>query len=441
MSEHLAVAVEKARLFRQSETRSQQLSVLNTIGAALSQSLDLEMVLKEAIEKMIETLNFDASWIYLQNPSEEKLHLKAYKGLGEDVARSMTERNLSAGVSGKVFQTGKRLVFEDLQNDIGYNQLSQRSRVGSLGFASAAGFPIKAKDKVIGVLHLANKARRHFAPDELQLIESIAQEIGVAAENGWLFEEVNQKTRELGQMNEELQEANQAKSEFITAMSHELRTPLNVIMGNAELVGDGFFGCVNPEQKKSMIQIGHHSQFLLKLVNDVLALSRLDAKKMSVEPARVDIGEVVAHAQSHIEQLNRNNRLQVSWDVEPGLPTIITDATKLEEIMQNLIGNAFKFTPRGRIHLRVRNIRELERVEFSIADTGIGIEARDRARIFVAFEQIKEAHTGDYNGVGLGLNIVKKYLDLMHGEIRVESEPGDGSTFIFSIPYTIPISA
>jgi signal transduction histidine kinase len=156
---------------------------------------------------------------------------------------------------------------------------------------------------------------------------------------------------------------------------------------------------------------------------------------------RVDIDEVVAHAQSHIEQLNRNNRLQVSWDVEPGLPTIITDATKLEEIMQNLIGNAFKFTPRGRIHLRVRNIRELERVEFSIADTGIGIEARDRARIFVAFEQIKEAHTGDYNGVGLGLNIVKKYLDLMHGEIRVESEPGDGSTFIFSIPYTIPISA
>jgi signal transduction histidine kinase len=441
MSEHLAVAVEKARLFRQSETRSQQLSVLNTIGAALSQSLDLEMVLKEAIEKMIETLKFDASWIYLQNPSEENLHLKAYKGLGEDVARSMTERKLSAGVSGRVFQTGKRLVFEDLQNDIGYKQLTPRSRVGSLGFASAAGFPIKAKDKVIGVLHLANKARRHFAPDELQLIESIAQEIGVAAENGWLFEEVNQKTRELGQMNEELQEANQAKSEFITAMSHELRTPLNVIMGNAELVGDGFFGCVNPEQKKSMIQIGHHSQFLLKLVNDVLALSRLDAKKMSVEPARVDIGEVVAHAQSHIEQLNRNNRLQVSWDVEPGLPTIITDATKLEEIMQNLIGNAFKFTPRGRIHLRVRNIRELERVEFSIADTGIGIEARDRARIFVAFEQIKEAHTGDYNGVGLGLNIVKKYLDLMHGEIRVESEPGDGSTFIFSIPYTIPISA
>ena len=274
----------------------------------------------------------------------------------------------------------------------------------------------------------------------MQLIESIAQEIGVAAENARLFEEVNQKTAELGKMNQELQETNHAKSEFIAAMSHELRTPLNVIMGNAELTGDGFFGDINPEQKKSMAQIRHHSQFLLKLVNDVLALSRLDAKKMSIEPADVNIDEVIGHAQSQIEQLNRNNRLQVSWDVEPGLPTIVTDLTKLEEILQNLIGNAFKFTPRGRIHLRVRNIRDLERIEFTVADTGIGIEPRDMTRIFSAFEQINEAHTGDFNGVGLGLNIVKKYLELMHGDIRVESEPGEGSTFIFSVPHSIPAS-
>src|SRR5688500_5746753 len=246
MTEHLAVAVEKARLFRQSETRYQQLSVLNTIGAALSQSLDLEMVLKKAIEKMIETLNFDASWIYLQNPSEEELYLKAHKGLREDLVRPMNRRNLSTGVGGKVFQTGKRLVFEDVQNDLGYKQLSPRNMVSSMGFASSAAFPIKTKEEVIGVLHLATKEKRHFAPDELQLIESIAQEIGVAAENARLFEQVNQKTAELGQMNQELQEANRAKSENIEAMSHELRTPLNVSISNAELTGDGFFGEIRP---------------------------------------------------------------------------------------------------------------------------------------------------------------------------------------------------
>ena len=151
-----------------------------------------------------------------------------------------------------------------------------------LPFPSAAGFPIKAKEKVIGVLYVADKSQRRFAADELELIESIAQEIGVATENARLFEQVNAKTEQLGKMNKDLDEANRAKSEFISAMSHELRTPLNVIMGNAELTGDGFWGEINAEQKRSMTQIQHHSQFLLKMVNNVLALSRLDAKKINL---------------------------------------------------------------------------------------------------------------------------------------------------------------
>jgi signal transduction histidine kinase len=188
-----------------------------------------------------------------------------------------------------------------------------------------------------------------------------------------------------------------------------------------------------------MTQIRHHSQFLLKLVNDVLALSQLDAKKMSVELATVDIDEVVAHAQSQVEQLNRLKQLQIYWDVERDLPPIVTDPTKLEEILQNLIGNAFKFTPQGRIEVRIKNRQELGRIEFCVADTGIGIEPQDMDRIFRAFEQIREAHTGEFNGVGLGLNIVKKYLDLMNGDIRVESRPGEGSKFTFTVPHRLPL--
>lgn len=438
MSEHIAVAFEKATLFRQSETRSRQLSVLNTIAAAVSQSLNLDVLLRDANEKMLDAMHFDASWIYVQDAGEAKLRLRAYRGLDEETARLLDRRKSPVGISAKIFETGAPLVFEDIENDPEYRKLSPRNLVQSLGFATAAGFPIKAKDAVIGVLHLASRQKRHFAPDELQLIESIAQEIGVAGENARLFEQINQKTAELGQMNQELQEANRAKSEFIAAMSHELRTPLNVIMGNAELMAEGFFGNVNPDQKKSMTQIRHHSQFLLKLVNDVLALARLDAKKMTAEPSKVNLYETIAHIQSHIDQLNRHNRLQIQLEIDPDLPAIITDATKLEEILQNLIGNAFKFTPRGSITLRVRNLREGGRIEFTVADTGIGIEPRDMARIFSAFEQIKEAHTGEFNGVGLGLNIVKKYLELMDGEIRVQSEPGEGSTFIFSLPCAIP---
>ena len=439
MSEHLAVAVEKASVFQQSERRAQQLAVLNTIGAAVSQSLDLQIVLQHAIEKMIETLRFDACWIHMLDTAETELRLQAHRGLVEEAVHALDRRKLSEGLSGKIFQTGERLVFEDFQHDIRYQQLSGRNHVIAMGFASTAGFPIKANDKTIGVLHLASKVRRQFAADELQHIESIAQEIGVAAQNAQLFTQVNQKTAELENMNKELEEANRAKSEFISAMSHELRTPLNVIMGNAELTGEGFFGDITPEQKKAMAQIHHHSQFLLKLVNDVLALSRLDAKKMSMEIATVAVEEIMAHAQSHVEQLNRLNRLQVNWAIEPDLPQIVTDVTKLEEILQNIIGNAFKFTPRGQIDVRVRNLPESGRIEFSVTDTGIGIEPQDLNRIFGAFEQIREAHTGEYNGVGLGLNIVKKYLELMNGEIHVESHPGEGSTFTFSLPHFIPL--
>jgi len=440
MAEQLAVAVEKAGLFHQAETRLQQLSVLNTIGAAVSQSLELEVVLKKALEKMIESLNFDACWIYMLDTSETELRLLAQQGLSEETARSMDRRKLTAGISGTIFETGKPLVFDDI-NDGKYHKISRKNTISALGFGAAAGFPIKAEDKTVGVMHLATRTPRRFAADELQLIESIAHAIGVAAENAQLFAQVNQKTAELGQMNQELEEANHAKSEFISAMSHELRTPLNVIMGNAELTGDGFFGDINTEQKRAMTQIRHHSQFLLKLVNDVLALSRLDAKKMSLELTGVDINEVVAHAQGHIDQLNRQKRLEVTWEVEKDIPTIVTDVTKLEEIFQNLIGNAFKFTPQGRIDLRVRNLRDLARVEFTIADTGIGIEEHDMERIFSAFEQIREAHTGDFNGVGLGLNIVKKYLDLMKGDIRVKSRVGEGSTFTFSLPHSVELNS
>ncbi len=440
MSEHLAVAVEKARLLRQSEHRAQQLAVLNAIGEALNQSLDLQTVVNQAVEKIVESLSFEACWIHMLDPAGTELRLRASKGLREDEAQALDPRNQFVGVIGMIFQNGEHLVFEDLANDPQYHRLSPSKRLLRLGFATAAGFPIRAKEKVIGVLYLASRERRQLGAEELQLIESVAAAIGVAADNARLFEQVHRATTELEQTNRELQAANQAKSEFIAAMSHELRTPLNIIMGNADLTGNGFFGDITPEQKKAMTQIRHHAEFLLKLVNDVLALSRLDAKKMSVEPVAVKIEDVIAHAQSQIDQLNRRKGLEVLWNLAPDLPPIIvTDAAKLDEILHNLIGNAFKFTPQGQIRLSVRNIPELNRVEFSIADTGIGIEPQDLERIFSAFEQIREAHTGDFNGVGLGLNIVKKYLELMNGEIRVESRPGQGSTFTFTLPHSITL--
>ncbi len=437
MSEHVGIAVEKARLFEQVKERSEHVGVLNTIGAAVSRSLDVDVVLREAVDKITQSLAYDACWIYVFDFTQQCFRLKAYKGLSAEVVQAMDPRPHAGGISGKIFATGEPLVFEDMRSDARYPQMSSGSKLGSMGFTSSAGFPIRAKDKAIGLLHVANKARRRLSPEELQLLQSIAQEIGVAVENARLFAEVNEKTRELSTANRDLLEATRAKSEFIAAMSHELRTPLNIIIGNADLTGDGFFGDLNVEQKDALRKVSRNARVLLKMINDVLALSRLEAKKMSLDLSTVEISEIIAHARTHVEQINRDNRLEVTWEVDSNLPSLFTDSIKLEEILQNLIGNAFKYTPQGRIAVQVRKLCDQDRVQFTITDTGIGIESENLGRIFNEFEQVQEAHTGAFNGVGLGLSIVKKYLQLMQGDIRVESTPGEGSTFIFSLPRSI----
>jgi signal transduction histidine kinase len=436
MAGHLGVAVEKASLFCQVQARTRHLEALNSIGAAVSRSLDLGVVLKTAVEKIAATLGFEAAWIYQFEPADGRLHMNAYQGLDDEAAAKMATPSADTGISGHVMKSGQWLVFEDIQNDAVYRDLSCAGNVRALGFLSAAAFPIQTKKQIIGVLHIADRKMRQYAPEELQLIESIVQQIAVAVENARLFAEVKEKTAELAEANHELLEASRAKSSFIAAMSHEFRTPLHIIMGNADLIQDGTFGSVSDDQKESLRKVSRNAGVLLKMIDDLLTLSRLEARRMALDISDVEIGEIIANARTHVEQINRDNHLQVRWDVDDTIPSISTDAIKLEEILQNLIGNAFKFTPKGSIEVRVRNLAGENRVQFSVSDTGIGIRAEHLDRIFNEFEQVKESDIGRFDGVGLGLSIVKKYLDLMKGDIQVESEPGKGTTFTFTVPAT-----
>ena len=441
MTEHLGVAVEKANLFRQVQRRSEHMAVLNRIAAAISRSLDLDVIIREAIDKIVATFDFDACWIYILDPMEQCLQLKAQKGLSPDAAGSMDRRPLGSGISGKIFDTGLPLVFDDLQNDENYRQISHSSRVISSGFLSSAGFPIQAGNKINGSLHVANHLRHHFSSDELQLLEAIAHAIGVAVENARLFGELKARTVELGNANEELLQATRAKSEFIASMSHELRTPLHIIIGHSDLACGGTFGAVNDRQQDVLRKIARNARVLLKMINDVLTLSRAEAKKMSLDIAPVQVQEIIEQAQTHVEQINHDNRLQVCWNIDENLPLLVTDAIKVEEILQNLIGNAFKFTTQGRIEVCVRHLAAKDSVEFSVADTGVGIDPDHVERIFEEFEQVKDSNVTNNGGVGLGLSIVKKYLELMNGEIHVESELGRGSKFIVRIPRSVTLDS
>jgi signal transduction histidine kinase len=313
--------------------------------------------------------------------------------------------------------------------------MSSTKNTKQTGHRFIAVFPIAAKLKSLGAIVCNGRTPRRLTPGEIQLITSMAGQIGVAVENARLYSETKQKSLELEKANKEMQEASRAKSDFLAAMSHELRTPLNVIIGNADLSREGYFGELTEQQKVPLEKILRYSKILLKLINDVLALTKIGAKKMSLDLSTFEVSEVIAHVQNYVEHLNHKKRVKISWEIPSNLRPLKSDALKLEEILQNLIGNAYKFTHKGSIDIRVRDLNGNGAIEFAIADTGIGIKRDDLEKIFDEFHQLDEAHTGTYTGVGLGLSIVKKYLDLMGGDIRVESRPGEGTTFTFTLPY------
>ena len=417
--------------------RTHELSVLYDITATVNQLLDLDMILKEVIQKLLEVMRFDAVRVYLLDAEGEGLRLRAHHGIGPEFASKTATDPVGVGINGTVVATGKPLIFEDIGTDPQYAQLARGKLAQEAGFHAHISLPLKTKTKTLGVINFLSYQVRTLLPNEIALLTAMANQIGIALENAGLFADLREKTVELEKVNVNLAEANRAKAEFMAAMSHELRTPLNVIIGNADLAKDGFFGQVTPQQKEAMEKILRYSKVLLKLVNDVLTLTRIEAKKMTLEVSTFQLEEILFHIRTYTEQLNRDKRLGILWEVDSRLPPLTTDAMKLEEILQNLIGNAFKFTPKGKIELRVRDLPTKGRVEFAVVDTGIGIDKGNLQKIFEEFHQLKDAHTADYTGVGLGLSIVKKYLELMQGEIQVESRPGMGSVFVFTLPYSV----
>jgi signal transduction histidine kinase len=429
VAEQIGVAVENAELFRAVKAKSQELATLMEINKDLNREVLLPRIVYEARH----ILNVDTSIFRLVEG--ENLVLLSASEPAQDFS-VQPKLSIHEGLTGEVVSQNRVVAVKKLLEN---NKLSewQREALGRAGYRSFLGIPMRVADRIIGTLTVFSVEEREFQAEEILLMSAFADQAAIAIENANLFAEVKAKSVELEKANRELVEASRTRSGFMAAMSHELRTPLNVIIGNTELVQDGFFGDVTPKQREALDNVLRYSQILLKLIHNVLAMTRLEAKGMTMDVSTFHLEEIIGQVQTYAEHLNYNNKVELRWQVEKNLPPLTTDALKLEEILQNLLGNAFKFTPRGGIEVGVRDLPAEGRIEFRVSDTGIGIEADVLDRIFEEFYQHKEAHTGTYSGVGLGLSIVKKYLDLMGGDIRVESQPQEGSTFTITLPYTV----
>jgi signal transduction histidine kinase len=215
-------------------------------------------------------------------------------------------------------------------------------------------------------------------------------------------------------------------------MSHELRTPLNAIMGYAALLADRIYGDVNDRQEEGLRRIHVSAQHLLALINDILDLAKIEAGKMPLHLTPVSVALVVAEISQQVEPTVRRKKLSFSTDLPSDLPVMISDETKIKQVLLNLLSNAVKFTNIGGVVVRVRIEGDIVRVD--IEDTGIGIRPEDMEAIWEDFRQVDQSRTREFGGTGLGLSITRKLIQALGGSVRVESEYGKGSTFSVALP-------
>src|SRR6059036_375812 len=244
------------------------------------------------------------------------------------------------------------------------------------------------------------------------------------------LEVVNQKLQE---SNLELQRANSLKSEFLANMSHELRTPLNAIIGFSELLLDTGSAVLTDDQKDYVADILSSGRHLLELINEILDLSKIEAGKMKLSAEEFEIGPVCEEAMALLRVEAGRKHIEIVLEVEDPALEVRADRNKIKQIMNNLVSNAVKFThPDGRVTLRAR--REGDALAVSVIDTGIGIKAEDQDRIFQAFTQVDGSYARRYQGTGLGLTLVKKFVEMHGGSVTLKSRFGEGSEFTFTIP-------
>jgi signal transduction histidine kinase len=269
--------------------------------------------------------------------------------------------------------------------------------------------------------------------DEIEIVADEFNEMAVHLREAYtgLERNVAERTRELTVANEKLEETSQLKSQFLANVNHELRTPISAIIGYARLVLRMTEGAIDPLQRENLQDLLHNAERLLNMIDSLLEFAKIEAGKIDMRVEPVNVAEIVRSTTSAIEPMLQDN-VRLAAVISPELPELNTDREKLRQIILNLLSNAVKFTDRGEI--RITAARQDGRLKLVVADSGIGIETEDLHRIFEEFHRGDPSRSRKYRGTGLGLSIAKKFVNLLGGEISVESEVGKGSAFTVMIP-------
>jgi len=427
------IAIENVRLFKELEARNsdltetleQQTATAEILRVISSSQTDVQPVFETIAENSLRLC--DATFSTVFRFDGELVHLEALRNTtpeGADAIRNAFPMPPSrGGASARCILTRSIVHISDVREDPDYVLLGLAE---TNKFRSILSVPMLRDGNPIGAITVAAPRAVPFPDKQVEVLKTFADQAVIAVENTRLFNEIQDKTHQL-------EVANRHKSEFLANMSHELRTPLNAVIGFSEVLLERMFGEVNPKQEEYLNDILSSGKHLLSLINDILDLSKIEAGRMELESQPFDLPAALDNALTLIRERAARHGLRLEVTVDPGLGEVKGEERKVKQVLLNLLSNAVKFTPEGgKISLSASLNDGM--AEISVADTGVGIAPEDQEAIFEEFRQVGSDYARKREGTGLGLALARRLVALHGGKLWVESEPGKGSTFTFTLP-------
>lgn len=422
-----AIAIQNVQFLQELSQRAEQLQTAAEIARDTSGTLELDQLLNRVVNLVRDRFGFYHSSIFLIDEESQYAVVRESTGeAGEAMKRAGHKLAVgSQSIIGYVTHHGEPLVINDVsQSDIHRpNPLLPETK-------SELGIPLKIGDQVIGALDVQSTQKNAFSTDDISVLQLLADQIAVAISNAQAYELSWQAI-------EQMAKADQLKSQFLANMSHELRTPLNSIIGFSRVILKGIDGPITDLQRQDLNAIYNSGQHLLSLINDILDLSKIEAGKMELMfEDDVNLSEIIQGVLPTVRGLIKDKPIELIVNLDPNVPLVRADPTKVRQILLNLLSNAAKFTEQGSITLQtqIERTNSHEEILVSVADTGIGIAEEDQLKLFEPFSQVDASPTRKTGGTGLGLSISRYLVEMHGGKIGLKSELGKGSTFYFTIP-------
>lgn len=407
--------------------RNEYLSATAEISQLVTSTLDMPTLFSRTVNLVRERFGYYHAGIFVAEETGFNAVLQAATGeAGAEMLRQKHSLPIgSRSIVGEVTEKGRAVIV----NDTAASQVHRPHPLLPRTRAEAA-LPLRVGSRTIGALDIQSEQAGAFRDDDIAVLQTLADQVAIAIDNARSYELSMQAVKEM-------READRLKSQFLANMSHELRTPLNSIIGFSRVILKGIDGPTTDLQQQDLLAIHNSGQHLLGLINDILDLSRIEAGKMELTFDEVNLSDLIVSVMSTASGLVKDRPITLRRDLPADLPTVRADAMRVRQVLLNLLSNASKFTDEGSIFVSASVSQGSNRhpeITVRVTDTGPGISAADQKKLFQPFSQVDASPTRKSGGSGLGLSISNHLIQMHGGRMGVDSAPGEGSVFYFTLP-------